>query len=403
MKIRSKVFFLLIACSSLLSPVFTNAQTKDSSLIGQIDLIDVTRHALKLKEIVQSDTVKELPLYVSVLPALGYAIQNGFTAVIISNISFYVGKKRNNNISTISAIAEYTQFNQFLVPINVNIWSAGNKWNFSGDWRYYNYSAFNYGLGGKTPASNGMLVYYDYLRFYQLALRRISNNFLGGIGYNLDYHYVIHEKDPASQPNNDFKKYGSGSQSVSSGISFNLLYDSRKNSNTPLAGEYYANVVYRPNFTFMGSDQNWQALLLDFRTYIAFPAKSKNTLCFWNYNAFTLAGNPPYFDLPSVGWDAYTNAARQFRQGRYAGKNLLYLETEYRFGISKNGLFNAAVFANVQSVSEWPSNRFKYFIPGIGCGLRTKLNKRSNLNLLVSYGIAADGSQGFFFNLGEVF
>ena len=400
----------MILCSSarsikaLLSLVLlTQTAFSQDSLNAGLDLIDIARKALKVKKVVRNDSIKSSPIFVSVLPTIGYSIQNGFTAVVISNTSFYVGKKKNNNISTISAIAEYTQFNQLLLPINLNIWSPGNKWNFSGDWRYYNYSAINYGLGGRTPKENAMIVYYDYIRVYQLALRKIAKNFMAGIGYNLDYHWGIRERFPDQQPNNDFKNYDSRGQSVSSGISFNVLFDSRANSNTPKAKEHYANIVYRPNFTIMGSDDNWQSILLDFRTYIAFPKKSKNIIALWNYNIFTLSGNPPYFDLPAVGWDTYTNAARQFRQGRYIGKNLLYFEAEYRFEISKNGLFNGAVFTNAQSVSEWPSNKFKHIVPGIGAGLRTKLNKRSNLNLLLSYGIALDGSQGFFFNLGEVF
>ncbi|MCX6181144.1 MAG: hypothetical protein NT150_04360 [Bacteroidetes bacterium] len=391
-----------LLCLLLLFPFFLTAQ--NDSTVREVDLIDIARKTLGIKEIPNKDTIKEdSTVYIAVLPALGYAIQTGFTAVIISNFSFYAGKDRKTNISTINAIAEYSELNQILVPINLNIWSKGNKWNFSGDWRYYNYNAFNYGLGGSSTVSNEMLVYYDYIRVYQLALKRIAHNFLGGIGYNLDYHYKIREKDPESQPDNHFKNYGNGPQTVSSGWSANLLYDIRKNSNAPVAGEYFGNAIFRDNRTFLGSDNNWQSLFTDFRTYIALPSKTKNILAFWSYNIFTLAGKPPYFDLPSTGWDSYTNAARQFRQGRYIGKHLMYLETEYRFKISRNGLFNGALFANVQSVAEWPSNQFKKIIPGIGCGLRTKLNKRSNVNLLVSYGIATDGSKGFFFNLGEVF
>jgi hypothetical protein len=63
----------------------------------------------------------------------------------------------------------------------------------------------------------------------------------------------------------------------------------------------------------------------------------------------------------------------------------------------------AVVFSNVQSVSEWPSNQFKALLPGVGAGIRIKLNKYSNTNLALDYGFGAGGSNGIFVNLGEVF
>gem|GEM_PF-4592837 len=54
--------------------------------------------------------------------------------------------------------------------------------------------------------------------------------------------------------------------SFSAGPTFNVLYDGRRNSLSPEPG-YYASLIYRPNFTFPGSDSNWQSLLFDARAY----------------------------------------------------------------------------------------------------------------------------------------
>ena len=397
---RNKAFnYVLVTLFVLLLSSFSFAQT--DSISNQTDLIDVTRSALKIKA-VDSTHQKETPVYFSVLPCLGYAIQNGVSAVLISNISFYLGNK-NDNISAISVIGEYTQYKQIMVPINIDIWTKGNKWNFTADWRYYDYNVFNYGLGGNTPLLAKEGVAYNYIRIYQYALHQISKDFLAGIGYNLDYHFNINRTEADSHPNSDLVKYGYSNKSVSSGLSASLLYDNRRNSNNPTGGGTYANIIYRMNPSLLGSDNNWQSLFFDFRKYFSLSKKSKNILGFWGMGNIIIDGKPPYFDLPAIGWDTYTNASRQFRQGRYIGKHLLYFESEYRFQISKNGLFNGGIFANAQSVSNWPSNKLQKVIPGIGISLRTKLNKRSNINLICSYGIASDGSQGLFFNLGEVF
>ena len=59
----------------------------------------------------------------------------------------------------------------------------------------------------------------------------------------------------------------------------------------------YANILFQPKFTLMGSDANWQSLLLEFRTYIKFPDKSRNILAFWSYNWFTLGGYSALFAI----------------------------------------------------------------------------------------------------------
>ena len=82
---------------------------------------------------------------------------------------------------------------------------------------------------------------------------------------------------------------------------------------------------------------------------------------------------------------------------------MLYLESEYRFGITGNGLLGGVVFANAQSFTEPGANRFTYVQPGYGLGLRVSLNKFSRTNLCIDYGWGTHGSRGFFVNLGEVF
>jgi hypothetical protein len=82
---------------------------------------------------------------------------------------------------------------------------------------------------------------------------------------------------------------------------------------------------------------------------------------------------------------------------------MLYLESEYRFGITRDGLFGAVVFANAESFSAAPSNHLQSVQPGVGGGIRIKLNKKSNTNIAVDYGVGTQGSRGLFVNVGEVF
>ena len=270
------------------------------------------------------------------------------------------------------------------------------------DWRYLKYPQKTYGLGGHTDLEKSYDQDYQYLRLYQTVLRNIGRNLYAGAGYSLDYHWNITETGGDSTTVSDAQAYGLSSKSISSGLNFNLLYDNRDNSINPDRGAYIS-VLYRPNFKFMGSDLNWQSLRVDVRKYIRFPANSENVLAFWSFNWLTLSGDPPYLDLPSTGWDPYNNSGRGYIQGRFRGKNMLYLETEYRFKVSRNGLFGMVVFANAQSFSELATNKYEVISPAAGLGARFKFNKHSKTNIAVDYGFGVGGSQGFFLNLGEIF
>lgn len=124
---------------------------------------------------------------------------------------------------------------------------------------------------------------------------------------------------------------------------------------------------------------------------------------FWLYSALTISGNSPYLDLPGTGTDTYNNLGRGYEQNRYTGKQLIYFETEYRFGITRDGLLGGVVFTNLQSVSEPAGRTFQYFLPGFGMGLRIKFNKFSGTNVCIDYGYGIKGSHGFAGNLGEIF
>jgi hypothetical protein len=82
---------------------------------------------------------------------------------------------------------------------------------------------------------------------------------------------------------------------------------------------------------------------------------------------------------------------------------MTYLEGEDRFTISRNGLFGAVVFVNVESFKKDLASHYNALAPGYGLGIRLKLNKHSGANICVDYGIGNDGSKGFAVNLGEVF
>jgi hypothetical protein len=372
---------------------------------NQLDLVDLGRSFLQGYHSRGADSLqqKEAKLHISALPVAGYTLQTGFAGVLSSNFAFYTSQNSQTNLSTILTSVTYSQYHQVIFPIQADIWTKGNKYNIITDWRFLHYPSITYGLGGNTAADSADNIDYGYLRLHQAILRTIGKNLYGGLGYDFDYFWNIRELEPSNQKPTGFESYGWTRNAVASGPSVHLLYDSRRNPINPEKGNYLS-LIYRPNFTFLGSDNNWASLVMDARKYIPLPAGNHNVLAIWSYDWFTLGnGRPPYLLLPSTGWDPYSNTGRGYIQGRYRSLNMLYLESEYRFGITCNGLLGGVVFANAQTFTEPGSNQYAYIQPGYGLGLRISLNKFSRTNLCIDYGWGSHGSRGFFVNLGEVF
>jgi outer membrane protein assembly factor BamA len=243
---------------------------------------------------------------------------------------------------------------------------------------------------------------YDYARFSETALRHVAGNFYAGAGYIIDYHWDITHKGTGNGAVSDFATYGAASNTISSGLTLNGLFDDRDFSINPSDG-LYASYQFRQNLKTLGSTSNWSSLILDVRKYFRFPDDSRNVIAFWSYDWLTLAGRPPYLDLPSTLWDASTNAGRGYIQGRFRGAQMVYAETEYRYRITRDGLLGGVVFINAESFSAAPGTRMQAIQPAAGPGLRIKLNKISKTNICVDYGFGREGSRGLFVNVGELF
>ncbi len=349
------------------------------------------------------ENIKPKKLYFTFLPAVGYTLQTGFAAAITAGVAFHTEKEIENKISNIVTSMTYTEYNQFLFPIAANIWTKKNKYNISIDYRFLKYPSTNYGIGSRTNENDAYTLNFSYIKLHQTIVRKIFKDFYAGLGIYYDYFYDIEEVDPPAGMHTSFERYSNKKQETAVGIAFKLLFDSRDNDINAHKGTF-ASVIYRPNFTDLGSDKNWKSLQIDVRKYIPLFGSKKNILALWSFNWFNMGNEKsPYLLLPSTGWDDQYNTARGYIQSRFRAKNMIYAEAEYRFGISTNGLLGGVVFANGQSFSRSLSNQLSIISPGFGAGLRIKLNKHSNTNLCIDYGFGLNGSKGLFLNFGEVF
>ena len=394
------IFFsaLLILLGTSIFPAF--AQTKDT--VPQTDILEFL-FKKKVARLAEKNKDKKKKVLTSVFPAFGSTPATGPAGVVAANFAFCTGDEKKTHLSSISASAAYTSKQQFVLPIRSYIWLKNNSWTLPGDFRIMKYPQNTYGLGARSAEEDRVMVDYVYLRLYQQALKSIGNNFYAGGGFFCDQFWNIKQNWNKPTPS-EFEKfeYGTNSRAYAGGFGINLTYDDRANPINPEKGKY-GSILYRVNPGFFGNDKSWESIYADFRKYIFVPGKmQKNILGFWLLYWGVTGGTSPYLLLPSNGWDNHTSSARGYEQGRFRGNHMVCLESEYRYRISRNGLIGGVVFTNVSTFSE-KTGGFKYVNPVVGAGLRIKLNKASNTNLLIDFAYGINRHNGFYLDVGEIF
>lgn len=368
----------------------------------QRDVLDYV-HRIFPRIKVSNDTAGQMTVgkvFAWILPSISYEPQTRLAAYLGGNVAF---RTTGANVSSVYPTIAYTQNKQIIFHTAANVWLPRNRFNLTTDWRAMHYPQLTYGLGSATETPNAVLLSYNYLRLYQTLSRKVARRIYVGGGYSLDYHWAIQAQESTGDPiPTGGYTLKALHQSTSSGLTLNFLYDGRTNLLNPGPG-FFANVLFRDNQRWLGSDTDYQSMLIDVRKYVIWPCRSANILAFWSYNQLTLAGTPPYLDLPTTGWDANNNMGRGYIQSRFRGKNLLYAEMEYRFAIVPSGVLGGVVFTNVQTASEPQNNQFVRLRPAGGAGLRIKLNKVSGVNLAIDYSLGTGNSQSVYFNIGELF
>jgi outer membrane protein assembly factor BamA len=326
---------------------------------------------------------------------------SGRLLVTTFNATFLLGDPKTTNYSTVYFIPYITFNNQFGVELYPTIWLKNNSWNFKGEYYILDFSQDTWGVGGDSDESNKVVIENNRIRIHQYTLKGIFPNIAVGLGYQYDKYYNIVIPDDTVSSDSPYYSDLEKGETLSSGIAFPIVYDSRKNIVNPQKG-FYTAFTYRNNNTALGSDNNWQSVFIDARKY--FPiANTRNILAFRSYYWSVISGDAPYFDLPTNGAEPTTGrAARGLQKERYRSNAILYFENEYRFNITRDGFIGGVAFANVISPSQFDTQCFKYWHPSVGVGVRLKFNKYTKVNLDADVGFSKD-YVGFYFNIGEVF
>lgn len=385
----------------------------------------------------QQDSIKtSMPKKIKIiwLPVLASSPANGFMLGVAPSANWLMGNEKTTSYSTMLGSVVYTTKKQFLFTLKGNIFFADNNTLLMQDIRYFVTSQPTFGLGTGPSnvklASNGFeyqdgnfssgineaqMMKFNFFRLHETFFKKISKGLYAGMGYHLDMHSKIDDQlldlstnPPVITSSYAYSSYYGFSQNkyTLSGISANILFDSRDNTVNPYKGNY-ALATLKANPDWLGSTKNSSSLWLEYRNYFNInKQRPRNLIGFWAYGNFQLSGHLPYLDLPALGWDQFGRSGRGYPQGRFRGENLVYSETEWRFPLQKNKeKIGGVLYLNAASATNTNANidLLKHINTGYGIGVRYLLNEKSRTNLCLDYAFGNYGAHGLYLSVNEAF
>lgn len=294
-----------------------------------------------------------------------------------------------SNPSQVQFVVSFTQNKQVILTFPFELYLKENLWKIKGEISYYKYLYKFYGVGIESKASDKEFFSAQYPRVRTDLLRRFNQVF-AGIRLRFDNMNVT--KKDSLLNNGDYKGISGG---IISGIGFVAQWDTRNFIYNPTKGFYLeSELFFSGNFT--GSDFNYQRFTLDFAKYVRIA--EDHTLA-TQINTATILGEPIFYELLYFG---SPKLMRGYQDRRFIDKNILILQTEYRFPIYKRlqgvAFMSAGTVAN--KYQELFSNPYKF---SYGAGLRFILNKKDRVRLRIDYGQTINEGGAFYVTVNEAF
>jgi outer membrane protein assembly factor BamA len=403
---------VIVAACALLPPLIGEARAQ-AAAAETVDVIDVWNEIRHKPANASPDDGDYSEPMKAVAPVIGAKPSSGVFGGVAGNVAFFRGAPATTHISSLVASLTFSAKQQTSLTGRFLVFTRSDGWRVEGDDRAQWTSQDTYGLGTATPSGAAVNAKFDFFRVHQTVLHRLRRGLFAGFGFHYDDHRDLRagvDTDAAAWDSGGFVTYSHEhglplDAQASSGVSANLILDTRDNAIDPRGGLLVASNYRGLINGFLGGASGWQLVHAEARTYTPLSHDNRHRLAIWTFGDFTFGGAPPYFDLPATGMDTYGRSARGYSEGRFRGERLIYGEIEYRTTLTGNGLLGAVAFLNATTVTNEQTGErlFDSGAVGAGGGLRVLLNKRSRTNLCFDVGFGKEGSHGVYLAVQEAF
>ena len=325
------------------------------------------------------------------LPGLFYSPETRLGVALFVAPVFRLDPDTTTRKSPTRILAYYTQEKQWSIQLTHSLFTKGERYALVGDWRFYDYPIFYYGVGDRTREEDETLLQYRLITFSERILRRVGRQrFFAGPQYILTSLWDI-QADSASKLRERPPKELRGG--VVSGLGPVLLLDTRDRLTFPTGGSY---AELSATFTGVGGDYAFTRYTADLRRYFGLDTRGRQVLAVQVYGQFH-TGAVPFRELAPLGG---IQLLRGYYEGRYRDRQLVAVQAEYRAPLWRRLGF--VTFIGVGDVADKVSEFDRALVAG-GAGLRFTFNRRERLNVRADYGVGLGGSGGFYFSIGEAF
>ncbi|WP_194774622.1 BamA/TamA family outer membrane protein [Pararhodonellum marinum] len=363
------------------------------------------------------------------LPVISSNPTSGLILGVAPSFNWFAGDPSTTSMSTALGMALVTTKRQLFTSMRSNAYLKDDAWVILTDIRFNINNQPTYGLGTKLFAREHQIpgplesadlvkemIYFNHFRFYGTALKRHQKTrFFYRLGYHFDAIYSIEDEELDLESNPQQLTFHHQYQTLKglpleayrqSGISMNLLFDSRDNVANPYDGQFML-LSWRVSPEALGSTVSGSQLWVEYRNYFTLNReRPRNLLAFWTYGWTVTGGDLPYMFLPALGWDMFSRSGRPYTFGRFRGEDLVYGELEWRFPLQqRKDRFGGVIFVNTTSASSRTEDvaLFSQFQLGYGLGIRYMVLKKKRVNIGLDYGWGTRGASGIFLNVNEMF
>lgn len=302
--------------------------------------------------------------------------------------------------SSLYFVIFYTQLKQFSIELEPELYLKKEAYLINGSLSWSKYPDKFFGIGNKTPDAweQG---YTPQIISFKLALQKrlyAKENIYLGIQYAFEnYKMKKIESSPELIPAEQLlalQKINGSQGGTTSGLGFNLKWDTRDNIFFPGKGNYFQISTYF-FIKALSSDFKYSSLEVDLRKY--FSLFSGQVLAFQGL-VQSRSGTAPFYSLSKLGGES---VMRGYYSGRYRDKILLAFQAEYRLPIWKR--FGLVGFIGAGDVAEkFGDFRVADFKYSVGWGIRFKIVPSEGTNLRLDFGYGK-GTSGVYFTASEAF
>jgi len=333
-----------------------------------------------------------------------YTPETGFMVAAGGLFSFSTNREEQElQRSSVSLFAVTTQGDAgfgYGIRSKQNLFFDNNDTRFSGVLNFSdnaeNYWGIGYDKGKAQDSSDDTLMRNTALTYDANLSFKNDYGFYFGPALRLKYYQADEDSVPVSaQQDDNFNEFKDKPLSIGLGVTVN--YDTRDVTVNAWEGQYL-NFEYINYGSVIGSDSDYQKVLLDYRYYHSFNPGRVIAV----YNAMQWSkGEVPFYDMPTLGGSF---SLRGLYAGRFRDNNAIEHTVEYRHTFLRdNGNLSAhgmTVWGGIGSVAGDETSLYEDLLYSYGLGYRYELQPR--MNVRIDFGFSADDS-GFFLTFTEAF